>query len=60
MMDEDSDGVRIKILPGVKEQFRRRIAATKALGDDFYVPGTTHAEFSAEAWRSHCQGVIQS
>ena len=36
-MDEDSDGVRIKIIPCVKEQFRQRIAATKVLGDDFYV-----------------------
>ena len=38
MMDEDSDGVRIKIIPCVKEQLRQRIAATKVLGDDFYVP----------------------
>ena len=42
MMDEDSDGGRIKIIPGVKEQFRQRIAATKVLGDDIYVPNRAH------------------
>ena len=38
MMDEDADGVRIKILPCPKEQFRRRMRETQVLGDDFYVP----------------------
>ena len=38
MMDEDSDGVRIKIIPCVEQQFRRRMEATKVLNDDFYVP----------------------
>ena len=36
MMDEDSDGVRIKIIPCVKQQFRRRMEATKVLDDGFY------------------------
>ena len=31
MMDEDSDGVRVKIIPCVKQQFRRRMEATKVL-----------------------------
>ena len=35
MMDEDSDGIRIKIIPCTKEQFRRRMEATKILKDDF-------------------------
>ena len=35
MMDEDSDGVRVKIIPCPKEQFRQRMAATKVLEDDF-------------------------
>ena len=38
MMDEDSDGVRIKIIPCAKEQFRRRMEATRVLEDDFYSP----------------------
>ena len=38
MVDEDADGVRIKIIPCPKEQFRRRMEETKVLGDDFYVP----------------------
>ena len=38
MIDEDSDGVRVKIIPRVKQQFRRRMEATKVLNDDFYVP----------------------
>ena len=51
MMDEDSDGVRIKIIPCVKEQFRQRIPATKVLEDDFYVPNNAaYSELSAEAW----------
>ena len=31
MMDEDSDGVRVKIIPCVKQQFRRRMEATKGV-----------------------------
>ena len=34
MMDEDSDGVRIKVIPCVKEHFR----PTKVWEDDFYMP----------------------
>ena len=37
-MDEDANGVRIKILPCPKEQFSRRMRETQALGDDFYMP----------------------
>ena len=37
-MDEDSDGVRIKVIPCVQEQFRQRIAATKVLENDFCMP----------------------
>ena len=56
-MDEDSDGVRIKIIPCAKEQFRRRIEATKVLEDDFSVPNSAaHARFLAEARRSSGQG----
>ena len=52
MMDEDSDGVRVKIIPCVKQQFRRRMEATKALNDDFYVPNRAQLmlSFCAEAW----------
>ena len=38
MMDEDADGVRVKILPCPKEQLRRRLRVTQVLGDDFDVP----------------------
>ena len=38
LMDEDANGVRIKILPCPKEQFSRRMRETQALGDDFYMP----------------------
>ena len=37
-MDEGANGVRIEIIPCVKEQFRQRVADTKVLADDFYVP----------------------
>ena len=38
MMDEDSDGVRVKIVPCAKQQFRRNMEATRILNDDFYMP----------------------
>ena len=58
MMDEDSDGVRVKIVPCVKQQFRRRMEATRVLNDDFYVPNRAQLmlNFFAEAWRSHRSG----
>ena len=38
IIDEDSDGVRIKITPCAKDQFRRRMEATRVREDDFYLP----------------------
>ena len=34
MMDEDSDGVRVNIVPCVKQQFRQRMEATRVLNDE--------------------------
>ena len=58
MMDDDSDGVRVKIVPCVKQQFRRNMEATRILDDDFYVPNRAQLmlKFFAEAWRSNCSG----
>ena len=57
MMDEDSDGVRVKIIPCVKQQFRRRMEATKALTDDFYVP--SRAQLMLSFLQKHGDRIVQ-
>ena len=57
MMDEDSDGVRVKIMPCVKRQFRRCMEATKALTDDFYVPG--RAQLMLSFLQKHDDRIVQ-
>ena len=56
-MDEDSDGVRVKIIPCVKQQFRRRMEATKALNDDFYVPN--RAQLMLSFVQKHGDRIVQ-
>ena len=57
MMDEDSDGVRIKIIPCAKEQFRRRMEATKVLEDGFYVPN--RAQLMLDFLQKHGDRVVK-
>ena len=57
MMDEDSDGVRIKIIPCVEQQFRRRMEATKVLNDDFYVPN--RAQLMLSFSQKHGGRIVQ-
>ena len=38
MIDEDENGVRVKVTPCPKEQLRRRLQQTNRLGDDFFLP----------------------
>ena len=57
MMDEDSDGVRIKIIPCVKQQFRRRMEATKVLDDGFYVPN--RAQLMLSFLQKHGDRIVQ-
>ena len=57
MMDEDSDGVRIKIIPRVRQQFRRRMEATKVLDDDFYVPN--RAQLMLSFLQKHGARIVQ-
>ena len=57
MMDEDKYGVRFKIIPCAKEQFRRRMEATRVLEDDFYSPNRAQL---TSAWRSSGQGNIRT
>ena len=57
MMDEDSGGVRIKIIPCVKQQFRQRIAATKDSDGDFYVPN--RAQLMLNFLRKHGDRIVQ-
>ena len=54
MMDEDSDGVRIKIIPCVKQLFRQQIAATKVLDD---VPN--RAQLMLNFLRKHGDRIVQ-
>ena len=56
-MDEDADGVRSKILPCPKEQFRRRTRETQALGDDFYVPN--RAQLMLKFLQQHGERLTQ-
>ena len=56
-MDEDSDGVRIKIIPCVKQQFRRRMEATKVLDDGFYVPN--RAQLMLSFLQKHGDRIVQ-
>ena len=57
MMDEDSDGVRLKIIPCVKEQFRRRMETTKVLEDDLYVPN--RAQLMLDFLTKHGDRVVK-
>ena len=57
MTDEDSDGVRVKIIPCVKQQFRRRMEATKVLNDDFYVPN--RAQLMLSFLQKHGDRIVQ-
>ena len=57
MMDEDSDGVRIKTIPCVKQQFRRRMEATKVLDDGFYVPN--RAQLMLSFLQKHGDRIVQ-
>ena len=57
MMDEDSDGVRVKIIPCVKQQFRRRMEATRVLDDDFYVPN--RAQLMLNFLQKHGDRIVQ-
>ena len=38
MIDEDNDGVRIKVIPSYKQTFRRQMLQTNQLQDDFFLP----------------------
>ena len=38
MIDEDSDGVRVKVIPSYKHTFRRQMLQTNQLQDDFFLP----------------------
>ena len=57
MMDDDSDGVRVKIVPCVKQQFRRNMEATRILDDDFYVPN--RAQLMLKFLQKHGDRIVQ-
>ena len=57
MIDEDADGVRIKVIPGFKKQFRARVAETRQLQDDFYIPN--RAQLMLNFLKKHGDRVVQ-
>ena len=57
MLDEDADGVRIKVIPDFKKQFRARMAATQQLQDDFYIPN--RAQLMLNFLKKHGDRVVQ-
>ena len=57
MIDEDKDGVRIKILPSSRAQFRRRMQQTSILGDDFFIPN--RAQLLLDFLKKHGDRIVK-
>ena len=57
LIDEDENGVRVKVIPCPKEQFRRRLQQTNWLGDDFFVPN--RAQLMLDCLRKHGDRIVK-
>ena len=57
MLDEDADGVRLKVIPYFRKQFRARMTATQQLQDDFYIPN--RAQLMLDFLKKHGDRVVQ-
>ena len=57
IIDEDKDGVRIKILPSPRAQFRRRMQQTSNLGDDFFIPN--RAQLVLDFLKKHGDRIVK-
>ena len=57
MLDEEADGLRIKMIPDFKNQFRARMIATQQLQDDFYIPN--RAQLMLNFLKQHGDRVVQ-
>ena len=57
MLDEDADGVRIKVIPDFRKQLRARMTATQQLQDDFYIPN--RAQLMLNFLKKHGDRVVQ-
>ena len=57
MIDEDKDGVRIKILPSSRAQFRRRMQQTSIPGDDFFIPN--RAQLLLDFLKKHGDRIVK-
>ena len=57
MLDEDADGVWIKVIPDFRKQFRARMTATQQLQDDFYIPN--RAQLMLDFLKKHGDRVVQ-
>ena len=51
MIDEDSDGVRIKVVPSYKQTFRLQMLQTNQLEDDFFLPNRAQLVLNFEKTR---------
>ena len=57
MIDEDSDGVRIKVVPFCKQTFRRQMLQTNQLQDDFFLP--TRAQLVLNFLKKHGDHLVK-
>ena len=57
MRDEVENGVRVKVIPCPKEQFRRRLQQTNRLRNDFFVPN--RAQFMLDFLRKHGHRIVK-
>ena len=57
MLDEDADGVRVKVIPDFRKQFRARMTATQQLQHDFYIPN--RAQLMLNFLMKHGDRVVQ-
>ena len=57
MIDEDKDGVRVKILPSPRAQFRRKMQQTSILGDDVFIPN--RAQLMLDFLKKHGDRIVK-
>ena len=57
MIDEDKDGVRIKVVPSFKQKFRRQMQQTNRLQDDFFLPN--RAQLVLNSLKKHGDQLVK-
>ena len=57
MIDEDNDGVRIKVISSYKQTFRRQMLQTNQLQDDFFLPN--RAQLALNFLKKHGDHLVK-